>query len=310
MKQSVVAFLIYMDKSGTKELNDRGVRGRSWLMLLGLGLVWGTSFILIKRGLVAFSPEQVACLRIGITAIVFVPVFIWKFKKIDWRRWKQLFVVGFAGSLVPAFLFAMAQTRISSSLAGVLSSLTPLFTLLLGITFFNVKSTWSKVTGVLMGLVGAFGLLMADRGLGGLEGVQYGLLILAGCLFYSISSNVLKVYLPHMPSITISAASYAMAGVPAILYLVFSDFGEVVKYHEQAWSSLGYIVLLALTSTVATSIVYFKLIKDTSALFATSVSYLIPLVALGWGVLDGENLAAYHLAGMALILTGVYVARK
>jgi drug/metabolite transporter (DMT)-like permease len=310
VKHRVVAFFIYMDKLGTKELNGSGVRARSWLMLLGLGLVWGTSFILIKRSLVAFLPEQVACLRIGITSIAFAPVFVWRFKSIDWRRWKQLFVVGFAGSLLPALLFAAAQTKISSSLAGVLSSLTPLFTLLLGISFFKVKATWSKAIGVLLGLVGALWLLLAERGLGDFEGVQYGLLILVGCLFYAISSNVLKVHLAHIPSLAISAASYAMVGIPAIVYLVFSDFAKVMKIHEQAWSSLGYVTILSLTSTVVASVFFFKLIKDTSALFAATVSYLIPVVALGWGVLDGENLAAYHLGGMALILTGVYVARK
>ncbi len=297
-------------KLGKKAIKNNSVRPRSWLMLLTLGLVWGTSFILIKRGLVAFPPDQVACLRIGITSFVFAPVLFFRRKKIEKRRWIYLLIVGFAGSLIPAFLFALAQTKISSSLAGMLSSLTPLFTLLLGIVFFKVKANWTKIAGVLLGLAGAILMLAGDGGIYAFKEMLYGVLILAGCLFYAISSNVVKTWLSHMPSVVISAVSYAIAGVPAIIYLLFTDFYVILKTHDSAWSSLGYIVVLAVTSTVAASVIYFKLIKDTNALFAATVSYLIPFVALSWGILDGEHLEIYQIAGMAIILGGVYVAGK
>ncbi len=283
---------------------------RSWLVLFGLGVVWGTSYILIKKGLVAFSPKQVACLRIGITALSFLPFFLWHFRKVDWSKWKELLLVGFAGSLLPAFLFATAQTKISSSLSGILSSLTPLFTLFLGIAFFKIASTWHKIIGVFIGLGGAVWLLLADRGLGDIEGMGFGLLVVGACLCYAITSNVVKAYLQEMPTLTISAVSYVMVGIPSIIYLFTIGFLDVMQNHVYAWESLGFITILAISSTVMGSLLFFKLIKDTNVIFASTVSYLIPMVAILWGVIDGEQISYLHFIGMAAILLGVYVARK
>lgn len=282
----------------------------AWLGILLLALVWGTSYILIKRGLVAFSAEQVASLRMAITAVSFLPFFLWELRKIDWSKWKELAVVGFAGSFIPALLFATAQTEISSSLTGILSSLTPLFTLFVGMAFFKVKGTWTKVLGVLLGLAGAIWLLIIDRGLGDLEGMQYGVLVVLACFFYAIANNVVKTYLQDFPTLSISSVSYLMVGTLAIGYLLYSGFIEIMQTHPQAWESLGYLAILAVVGTTIASLLFFKLIKMTSALFASTVSYLIPLVAIGWGLLDGETVTALHWMGMAAILAGVYVARK
>ena len=146
----------------------------------------------------------------SVTSLCFLPFFILQFKKIDWSKWKYLALVGFVGSFFPALLFAMAQMKISSSITGVLSSLTPLATLLLGISFFKVKSTWTKITGVLMGLAGAVWLLLMDKDGGNLEGFQFGLLVVLACLFYGISTNVIKTHLSGVRSLTISAVSYSM----------------------------------------------------------------------------------------------------
>lgn len=283
---------------------------KAWLTLFGLAIAWGTSYILIKKGLIAFSPEQLASLRIGITAICFLPFFFIHLKKIQWSRWKQLFIVGFIGSFLPAVLFSTAQTKISSSLSGVLSSLTPLFTLLIGLLFFNVKSTWSKNIGVLLGLIGATWLLLVDRGLGDFKGMAFGSLVIGACICYSISSNVVKSYLQNMSSLVISSVSYLIVGLPAIGLLFTTNFIEVMHTHPEAWSSLGYIFILAVSSTVLGSIFFFQLIKDTNVIFASTVSYLIPLVAILWGTLDGESITLLHFVGMAIILLGVYVARK
>ena len=282
----------------------------SWLILILLGVIWGTSYILIKKGLVAFSPEQVASLRMAITAISFLPFFIWHFHKIDWSKWKSLAVVGFAGSFIPAFLFATAQTKISSSLTGILSSLTPLFTLFVGMAFYKIKGTWTKITGVLLGLVGAVYLLIIERGLGDMEGIQYGGLVIIACLFYAISNNVIKTHLQNFPALAISTVSYLMVGAFAIAYLLYSGFLDVMWTNPQALSSLGYLAILAVMGTMAASVLFFKLIKDTNALFASTVSYLIPIVAIGWGMADGEAVSLWHWIGVATILAGVYVARK
>lgn len=283
---------------------------KAWLVLFGLAIAWGTSYILIKKGLVAFSPIQVACLRIGITTLTFIPFLLFRIRKVEWSKWKQLFIVGFLGSLLPAFLFASAQTKISSSLSGVLSSLTPLFTLLLGIMFFKVQSTWTKVTGVLLGLIGATWLLIVDQGFENLEGMTYGILVIGACFCYAISSNVVKAYLQNLPTLTISAVSYIMVGIPAMCYLFTTNFIETMNTHPLAWNSLGFIAILAISSTVVGSLFFFKLIKDTNVVFASTVSYLIPMVAIIWGILDGESITSFHFIGMLLILAGVYIVRK
>lgn len=279
-------------------------------MLIMLGLVWGTSYILIKKGLIAFSAEQVASLRMAITAFSFIPFFLWQVRKVDWSKWKSLAIVGFAGSFIPAFLFATAQTKISSSLTGILSSLTPLFTLFVGVAFFKVKGAWTKTLGVLLGLAGAIYLLIIDQGFENLKGIQYGVFVIIACFFYAISNNVIKTYLQDFPTLAISAVSYFMVGIVAVAYLLTSGFIEVMRTHPQAWESLGYLAILAIMGTMVASLLFFKLIKNTNALFASTVSYLIPVVAIAWGVLDGETITYGHWVGVLAIMSGVYVARK
>ncbi len=287
-----------------------GVSVISWLILLVLALTWGSSYFLIKKGLVSFTSQQVACVRMSVTFLCFLPFFIFQRKKVDWSKWKYLALVGFVGSFFPALLFATAQTKISSSLTGVLSSLTPLATLLIGISFFKTTATWTKITGVLMGLAGAVWLLLMDKDGGEWTGFQFGLLVVLACLFYGLSTNVIKNYLSEMRSLTISAVSYSMVGIPAILFLAGSDFLQVFEHDEKAWVSLGYLCLLAVFGTVLGSLFYFKLIKMTNALFASTVSYLTPMVAILLGAFDGEVITIFHFAGMLVILSGVYVARK
>lgn len=291
-----------------KELG--GVTLSSWLILAALGLTWGSSYILIKKGLVSFSPQQVACVRMSITFFCFLPFFLWQLKKIDWKQWKYLVIVGFFGSFFPALLFATAQTKISSSLTGVLSSLTPLATLLLGISFFKVKTTWTKITGVFIGLGGALWLLLIDKASGSWSGFQFGLLVVLACLFYGYSSNVIKTHLSEMRTLSISAVSYFLVGIPSLAYLLSSGFLSVFERDEKAWTSFGYLSILAIFGTVIGSLLYFKLIKKTNAVFASTVSYLTPMIAILLGALDGETVTMFHIAGMMAILAGVYVARK
>lgn len=140
--------------------------------------------------------------------------------------------------------------------------------------------------------------------------MKYGTLVLFACAFYAISNNVIKTHLQQFPVIAISAVSYMMVGVPALLYLYYSDFTGTLANQQDSWVSLGYITILALVGTTLASVLFFKLIQDTSALFASTVSYLIPMIAVLWGLFDGESITGVHLVGMAAILTGVYVARK
>ncbi|MCB0679065.1 MAG: DMT family transporter [Saprospiraceae bacterium] len=289
-------------------LNDQQL---SWLILGLLALTWGSSYILIKRALVAFSAIQVASLRISISALAFLPLLLWRWRQIDWSRWRSLLIVGLAGSGIPAFCFALAQTRLSSSLTGVLSSLTPLFTLLLGILFFRVPFAWWKTVGVLVGLAGAVLLILkGSEGDPQLSEWWPGLLVVLATSMYALSSNVVKSRLQDLSSLTISSVAFFLIGLPGMAVLLATPFFEQLASQPEARTSLGYVAILSLAGTVMASIFFFKLVQLKDAIFASTVSYLIPLVALFWGVFDHEPVTYLHLLGMGLILAGVYLSRK
>ena len=283
---------------------------RAWLLLLLLAIIWGSSYILIKKGLEVFSAVQVGSLRIAITSLTFVPIFVSRYKEIDWSKFKYFCVVGFAGSLIPAFLFAFAQTKISSSLNGVLSSLTPIFTLLLGILFFRSPFIWSKIIGIILGLAGTCFLILFGNKIGIGGNAIFGLLVVLACAFYATSLNTVNAYLRDIDAVLTSTAAFIIVGIPAIIFLYSSGFLETISSHDQAWQALGYISLLSFFGTFIGSILFFKLVIISNAVFASLVSYLIPIVALFWGFVDGEIINWYHIAGMVLILTGVYITKK
>lgn len=284
---------------------------KSWLILLILSLVWGSSFILIKKGLVVYSPVQVAYMRLSFSALAFLPIFLIRIRKIDWKQWKYLLIVGLAGSGIPAFMFATAQTQISSSVAGLLNSLTPLFTLLLGLLIFGNAAGWYKITGVLVGLLGAASLIFLRSG-NALEGNNlFGLLIVVGTICYGTSANTVGAYLKNMKSLDISAASFVLVGwwMPFAL-LLGTDFTTKLNEVPGAVLAMNYILILSLFGTVLASIIFFYLIQQTSAIFASMITYLMPIIALIWGVLDGESITWIHFLGMGLILFGVYLVRR
>lgn len=294
----------------TTNNEDHAIAWKSWAILITLSLIWGSSYILIKKGLLVYTSTEVACLRLSISALSFLPVVLYRWKRIDWSRWRYLLLVGLTGTAIPAFMFAIAQTEISSSVAGVLNSLTPLFTLVLGILLFKSDTAWVKVLGVLIGLAGAALLILMGKEAGIQGNPWYGLLVIVGCICYAISSNVVGSYLRDMSSISISAASFGMVGLPAIFYLLFAtDFTQVLAQEEGATLALAYIVILALFGTVLASIIFFKLVQWTTPVFASMISYIVPAVALGWGFFDGEPITWLHFVGMGLILSGVYLVK-
>ncbi len=285
-------------------------RLRSYLVLGFLGLVWGSSFILIKKGLEVYDPLQVAALRLTISALSFLPILTLQLRRVDWSRWPYLLAVGLFGSGIPAFMFAFAQTEISSSVTGILNSLTPLFTLVLGILLFRAELIWMKVTGVLVGLAGAVLLIILGQGIAIEGNVWFSLFAIVGTICYGLNANIVGAFLRDVPALAISAASFVMVGLPALFYLVTTDFFAVLTREPGAGLALAYIATLAVVGTVVASIVFFQLIKWTNAVFSSTVAYLIPLVALTWGFIDGEPMTAYHFVGMGLILGGVYLSRQ
>ncbi|MBW6461261.1 MAG: EamA family transporter [Bacteroidales bacterium] len=281
----------------------------AWGTLFVLALIWGSSFILIKKGLEYFSSQEVGALRITITFFALMPLAINRLRHLSRREWKYLALVGVIGSGLPAFLFARAQTGIDSSLAGILNSLTPLFTLVVGLGFFAMKTSWYNIAGVLLGLAGAVGLISISGGKGFEFNFQYAVYIVIATICYATNVNIIKYRLKETDAVTITALSFFIIGLPVLLYLLlFTDFLNQISNESGAWKGLGYITILAVIGTGLALIAFNRLVKLVSPLFAASVTYLIPIVAVLWGVADGERITGVFFLWMALILAGVFLA--
>ncbi len=293
-------------------LKDSGNRHwLNWAALMVLMMVWGSSFILIKKGLLWFGVMELGAMRIAMSCLVLMPFALKRISRIPSRYLWYFALSGIIGNGIPPFLFAKAQTVIDSFLAGVLNSLTPLFTLIAGLIFFKVKTRWWNVLGVCLGLAGAIGLLLAvhDPDLG--NGAWYGLLVIAATIGYAFNMNIIKHYLSRFDALTITSVVFLMIGIPAIVYLFgATSFVEVMKQQPGAWEGLGYVAVLAIVGTAASMVVHNWLIKRTSALFASTVTYMMPLVSILWGIADGEAFLLFYLLWILLILTGVYLANS
>lgn len=278
-------------------------------LLLLLALIWGTSFILIKQGLKVYAPDELGALRVTAAFLFLLPVAIVRLKTLQSRDYKLLFVSGMLGIFIPAFLFATAQTRISSSVAGILNTLSPLFTMMMGALFFGQRFGGVSIIGTIIGMVGTVILLMA-RAAGDIGGLNfYALLIVLACVLYGTNVNWVKFKIHHVAPLTLTSVALLMIGPLAIIYLFgFTEATTKLAEVDGAWTALGFIVVLGLMSTAIATYLFAVLLKISSPLFASSVTYLMPLVSVAWGLLDNEQLAAGHLVGMVLIIGGVWLA--
>ena len=281
-----------------------------YFIIVALAIIWGSSFILMKRGMLCYSSGQVAAMRIFIAFLCLLP-FTWsKIKTLQKKDWKYLIASGFLGNGIPAFLFTYAETGISSSLAGILNSLTPLFTLIVGYFLFKSKVRAINILGVLIGFGGTAWLLLDSPG--GHQQVQlsYALLVILATVCYAFSVNIIKTYLHHLDSILISGGALLVVGPLCGLYLCFTDILSRSATNPMALTSFMYIFVLGFMGT-AVSLLYFnKLIKMSSALFASSTTYFIPIVALFWGMADHESMGYQQVVAMGIILSGMYLINK
>ena len=281
---------------------------KSWIILFVLAAIWGSSFILMKRGMDAYTPYQVAAMRVLLASLVLFPFIINKIKNIESRFWKYLLIVGIFGNTLPAFLFTIAETEISSSLAGILNALTPIFTLTIAITLFNTRIKWINAVGVIIGFLGAVGIIFINTD-GVLQLNKYALMPVLATIFYAISVNTIRNFLHSLPSVVISGAALLPVGIICGIYLFTTDVIARTAGSGGAESFL-YVAILAIFGT-AISIIYFNdLIKMSGPIFASSVTYLIPFVAIMWGIFDNEILTWLHFIGLAVILFGVYLVNK
>lgn len=282
----------------------------NWVILVALALTWGSSFILMKRGLEVFSSEQVAALRIFIAFLFLSPLLFRHIKRSLLKHWKGYLGMGVIGNLIPAFLFTKAETGISSSLTGALNSLTPLFTLLVGVLLYRERTGWRNVVGILVGFIGAAGLAMVGEERDMDEELLFIFYVVLATACYALSVNIIKRYLSEVDSLTATVWAMMFIGPVAGIYLFSTDFVARLTTHPAAMEGLGYTGILAIFGTALSVIVFNTLIKNTNALFASSVTYLIPIVAMGWGIFDNEAVSVLHFAWIGLILLGVYLVNK
>lgn len=283
---------------------------QSWILLFILSLIWGSTFILIKRGLLHFTAVQVGTIRIIFAFIVMLPFALKRIKNISGDKWKFFAFTGLISNLLPAVLFALAQTRLSSSLTGILNALSPLFTLIIAVIIFKYKTNIFQITGFFLGLAGTL-ILSLIGGSGGFgEFNLYVWLIVLATVCYALSLNFIKYYLHDENSITITSIALLIAGPFSLLILLTTDIFSRFSMNSEILFSLGCIALLGIMGTAVALVLYTKLIQMNSPLFASSVTYLVPVVAILWGLIDDEILYPLHFAGMILILTGIFFINK
>lgn len=281
----------------------------SWIILIALSLVWGSSFILMKQGLKAFSSDEVAGLRITIASAFMLPFLVSHYKLDVKKNLKGLLLMGVFGNLIPAFLFTKAETQISSSLTGMLNALTPMFTIVIGMISFNHKISKNQIIGVLVGLIGAIALVtLGDDKNDQTKNVMYSLLVAAATLCYAISVNGIKAYLGHINSLTATVWSFTLIGPVAAIYLFgFTDVIEHATQHPEGMRSLGFVSILAIVGSALSVVVYNTLIKLSGTVFAASCTYLIPIVAIGWGLFDGEIINLAQILAVIVVIAGIWM---
>jgi drug/metabolite transporter (DMT)-like permease len=291
-------------------MNEKTDDRLAWGLLLLLALIWGTSFILMKKGLAVFTPGQVGAYRIAVAFFIFLPWGIQALAKVPLAKWRYIVVAGILGNLLPAFLFTHAQMHMESSVAGILNTLTPIFTFLISIFFFGQPIRPWQVVGLALGFSGALGLSFVQTGGRAGSFNEYALLILVATIGYGISVNVIGKYLAGIGSLFISSAAMLVIGPVAVVYLLASDFAARVPASPQSWGAFGFITILGVLSTALGLLLFNKLVKLTSPVFASAVTYIIPVFALMWGLIDGERLTFLHLFGIVFILSGVYAVNR
>lgn len=280
---------------------------KKWLYLLLLSLIWGSSYILIKKGLVGLTPLQVGSLRILFTLSILTIAGFKHLKQIPRPQWRWIVVSGFLGTFFPNYLFAFAETKIDSAIAAVLNGLTPLFTLLFGFFLFGIALKRKKLMGVFVGLIGTFILVLKQIQNTGFENSLYLLLVVISAICYAANVNIIKYRLKGISSLGIALGNFIAIAPPALIIAFNSGVFDLDIQSEEVSYSIGYIIILALFGTALAKVVFNELVSISSPVFSSSITYLLPIVAIFWGVLDGEKLDWLQLVASIVILGGVYL---
>lgn len=283
---------------------------QKWLFLIVLSLVWGSSFILMKKALIGLTPVQVGALRMLITAVFLLLVGFKSLKRIEKRHWKYVAYTAILGTFFPSFLFAFAVSKIDSSIPAILNSLTPFNTFIFGALVFGFTFKRKQFYGVLIGLAGTLILILKGAELNPNQNYWYAVLILIASIGYAFNVNMIKKYLDDLDALAITTGNFLLLIIPAFIVLAFSGFFSTFEVTEETTSALGYITVLAVVGTGIAKVLFNKMVHLSSPVFAASVTYLIPAVAVIWGIVDGEKLSLIQLLAGGIILFGVWLVNK
>lgn len=282
-----------------------------WLYLFLLSLIWGSSYILIKRGLVGLSPIELGSARIVISTVFLLVLGFNSLSGLSRYHWKWLIITGFLGTFFPSFFFAFAQLHIDSSVAAILNSLTPIFTVLVGITLFATRMLARQYFGVVLGFVGSLGLVWGGAQINPNQPIGYVLLIISASMCYAINIHFLKHKLSAVSPMAMTLGNFIAILPTALIMLFFSDFFSFQKLQNpEVITSLGYVATLAFFGTAIAKVMFNRFVKMASTVFVSSVTYTLPIIALFWGTLDGEKISSYQLLSTVVILVGVSLAHK
>ncbi|UJH89941.1 DMT family transporter [Antarcticibacterium sp. 1MA-6-2] len=287
------------------------IKNLKWIYLILLSLVWGSSFILIKKGLVGLTPLQLGSFRIIFASIFLIVVGFKSILRIRKEQWKWIIITGFNGSFFPAYLFAFAETEVDSAVASILNATTPLMTLIFGVLFFRMLFTQNKIIGVAVGLLGALGLIISGAQINPDQNYFYSGLVVVAAACYAINVNIIKRYMQDISALGIAAGNFLVLLLPAVVVLLFTGFNfEAITADPVTGLSVTYVAILGVIGTGIALIIFNKLIQISDPVFSSSVTYTIPVVGLIWGILDGEVFSIFQLLSTFVILLGVFLVNR
>jgi drug/metabolite transporter (DMT)-like permease len=284
-------------------------RLRDWGVFILLSLIWGSSFILMKKGSESLTGLQIGALRIFSAGLVFFPFALFHISKIPRQKLPLVIASGLLGNFFPAFLFAIAIEHIESSMEGILNSLTPLFVIIIGVLFFKAKMPNRKIAGVLIGFIGLL-ILSFSKGSVSAGNLRYTLLILLATFFYGLNVNLVSHYLKEVDPLKMATVSLAILSIPAGIIAWQQNVFAIARFDEGAVWSIAASVLLGVVGSAIATVLFYKLIKNAGGLFASLVTYAIPIVSILWGIFDHENVTLIQVGCLGIILGGVYMANK
>ena len=280
-----------------------------WVIFGILSLIWGSSFILMKEGLTELTAYQVASIRMLFAGLVLLPFAIQSFKKIPKEKMGLVLVSGIIGNFFPAYLFCIAEIKIDSSLAGILNSLTPLFTILVGLLFFKTTINKQKTLGVMIGFIGLCLLFATGKNIS-FQNLSYAFLVLIATFFYGLNVNMVGKFLKNIRALDIASVAFASLILPSAIILFSTGYFNRSFTQPGFQLATFYSIVLGVVGTSIASILFYMLIKKSTIVFASMVTYGIPIIAVAWGIYFGEAISLLQIASLFIILAGVYIVNK